>query len=156
MPRLPGPASQCLGLDTLSPREKRARFGVGLGCPSFGGQRTVRSSSRRLLARLVTNGRSSLAGHWLIPALQAWRESLPLRGFRVWQGRPIPVSPGQFSGEFDMSEVSTSTRPAARQPSLSLARLVVQRSARLPAQLGSPNHSIKGTSRKRAAPYVER
>jgi hypothetical protein len=35
------PASQDLGLDALCSWERRARFSVGAGCPSFGGQRTV-------------------------------------------------------------------------------------------------------------------
>jgi hypothetical protein len=36
------------------PLEQRALFSVGVGCPSFGGQRTVRGDSSRLLVGLVT------------------------------------------------------------------------------------------------------
>ena len=35
------PASKGPGFDALCSLERRARFSVGLGCPSFGGQRTV-------------------------------------------------------------------------------------------------------------------
>jgi hypothetical protein len=45
--------------------EERARFSVGVGCPSFGGQRTVRGDSSRLLAGLVTGQQA-----WL-PAKQS-------------------------------------------------------------------------------------
>jgi hypothetical protein len=34
--------------------ENRACFSVGVGCPSFGGQRTDRGGSSRLLAAVVT------------------------------------------------------------------------------------------------------
>jgi hypothetical protein len=49
-------------------------------------------------------------------------------------------------------------RRASRQPCLSLAGLALARSGHLPAQCGSPNHSVKGTScgKSQAAPYVER
>jgi hypothetical protein len=91
MPRLPLPASQCLGLDALSQWESRARFSVGLGCPSFGGQRALCNGSVRLRASLVTDlkpplpeqapGRhspSSILGGTL-------RESLRYHGYRAWR-----------------------------------------------------------------------
>jgi hypothetical protein len=57
--------------------------------------------------------------------------------------------------ECQMPEVSTRQRRAswASHPVSAVAPL---RSCRLLAQPSSPNHSVKGTSRKRAAPYVER
>jgi hypothetical protein len=45
-------AVQDLGLDAWSPWERRANFSVGLGCPSFGGQRTVAAQSNIPLAEL--------------------------------------------------------------------------------------------------------
>jgi len=47
------PASQGLGLDALPSWERRARFSVGVGCPSFGGQRTVRGHFGLPPAKLV-------------------------------------------------------------------------------------------------------
>jgi hypothetical protein len=44
--------------------ERSARFGVGVGCPSFGGQRTVGSGSSRLHATLLTDFKRSM------PAMQ--------------------------------------------------------------------------------------
>jgi hypothetical protein len=60
MSRLPLPATQCLSLDALIPWERRARFGVG--CPFFGGQRSVSGNSSRLLASLVTGLKPSQPG----------------------------------------------------------------------------------------------
>jgi hypothetical protein len=40
--------------------ENSAGFSVGVGCPSFGGQRTVGSGSIRLYASLVTDSKRSL------------------------------------------------------------------------------------------------
>jgi hypothetical protein len=62
MPHLPFPAAQCLGLDALSPWEMRARFSVGLGCPSFGGQRAGRGCPSRVRGKLVTGLTPSLPG----------------------------------------------------------------------------------------------
>src|SRR5689334_5157489 len=47
-------------LASSCPGERRAVVSVGLGCPSFGGQRAVGGSSSSPLAGLVTCGRSSL------------------------------------------------------------------------------------------------
>jgi hypothetical protein len=38
----------------LMPWERHALFSVGVGCPSYGGQRTVRGDLSRLLFGLVT------------------------------------------------------------------------------------------------------
>jgi hypothetical protein len=46
--------------------ESGARFRVGMGCPSFGGQRTDSGGSTRLCASLVTGLRPSLSGNRLL------------------------------------------------------------------------------------------
>ena len=46
--------AEWFAVPTLCKFERRARFSVGVGCPSFGGQRTVRGGSDRLLANVVT------------------------------------------------------------------------------------------------------
>jgi hypothetical protein len=50
--------------------ERGACFGVGVGCPSFGGQRTDRGGSSRLLAAVATELNPQLpadpAGGWAL------------------------------------------------------------------------------------------
>ena len=58
--------------------------------------------------------------------------------------------------EHQMPEVPTRRRRASRPSSQSPSAVAASRSGHRLAQSGSPNHSVKGTSRKRAAPYVER
>ena len=58
--------------------------------------------------------------------------------------------------EHQMPEVSTRRRRASGLSSQSPSAVAVSRSGHPLAQPGSPNHSVKGTSRWRAAPYVER
>jgi hypothetical protein len=58
--------------------------------------------------------------------------------------------------EYQMPEVSTRQPRASQLSSQSLSAVAVSRSGHPLAQPGSPNPSVKGTSRKRAAPYVER
>jgi hypothetical protein len=55
-----------------------------------------------------------------------------------------------------MPEVSTRRLRASGASSQSSSAVAVSRSGHPLAQPGSPNHSVKGTSRRRAAPYVER
>jgi hypothetical protein len=55
-----------------------------------------------------------------------------------------------------MLEVSTTERQFQVAEIQALSAVAVSRSSRLLAQPGWPNPSVKGTSRKRAAPYVER
>ena len=94
MPPLPMPAVKSLGLDALCQWEKRALFNVGLGCPSFGGQRTARDSSRLLLAGLVTCRKSSLfakrpSSH-VVSAFQRRRYGMSLCRFTLTAlGRPV-------------------------------------------------------------------
>jgi hypothetical protein len=105
MPALREPASQCLGLDALSPGK-----GV-LASTSAWAVRPSAASARSAAAQAVflpawsqmgehrCSPSRSEAGCGLIPALQARHESLLLRGLRALQRRSIPVSPGQFNSE---------------------------------------------------------
>ena len=89
-----GPPSQSFCL-----WEKRVAVSLGLGCPSFRGQRTVCDSSSRLLAHLVTSwsrhGRSkscSKSGRAFEP-LHSVQESLPGRLLRAGPPRQNAVQP---------------------------------------------------------------
>jgi hypothetical protein len=64
------------------------------------------------------------------------------------QGRP--------NVKYQMPEASPRQRHASGQPSKSFAAVAALRSRHFLAQSGSPNIFVKGTSRKRAAPYVGR
>jgi hypothetical protein len=55
-----------------------------------------------------------------------------------------------------MLELSTAERQFQVAENQALSAVAVWRSGYLLAQPGWPNPSVKGTSRKRAAPYVER
>ena len=158
----PMPAAQCPSLDAFGQRERRARFSVGLGCPSYGGQRTDCGASGLLLARLVTGLRSSLSGKRLVGHTKLYRRPYFAK---VSAGRaPSHLaseprscsSPGRPNSERKMPEASTCQRRASGLPIQSLSAVAASRSGRSLAQPGSPNRSVKGTSRKRAAPYVER
>ena len=154
---------------------RRGYASVGLGCPSFGGQRTDSVGASRLLAELVT------CPNRLLPAM---RVEVPSFAVRIQTARSTPevtvgvpfaglcsarvTASGQrgntgtsgpgLTGKYPMREVSTRCHRFAPKPSPSLARLAVSRSCHRLAQCGSPNHSVKGTScgKPQAAPYVER
>jgi hypothetical protein len=55
-----------------------------------------------------------------------------------------------------MPEFSARQRSSTAAQSQSLSAVVIPRSGHLLALPGWPNPSVKGMSRKRAAPYVER
>jgi hypothetical protein len=162
-------ATQCIGLDASKPWVKRVLFSVGLGCPSFGGQRTDRGDSIRLLAGLVMSLKPSLPARsshaWLglkqlgscklqrLSSLWSYLlgqdchpQSADGRNFNAWSALT----------EQQMLEVSTRQRCASVPSSHPFSAVPALRSCRLLAQSGLPNWSVKGTSRKRAAPYVER
>ena len=69
MPRLPCTVAEWLAVPTLRQFERRARFSVGVGCPSFGGQRTVGGGSGRLPAGVVTIFKPMRSG-LLLPGLR--------------------------------------------------------------------------------------
>ena len=142
-----------------------AGFSVGVGCPPFGGQRTGCGVSGRLRAGLVTGlkaprpalvaksqleasagvvvlGESSAAWSWFSRSVSRRREKMHCK-----VGRSV---------KYQMPEFSAPQRSSTAAQSQSLSAVVVSRSGHRLAQPGWPNPSVKGTSRKRAAPYVER
>jgi hypothetical protein len=165
MSHLPILAAQCFGLDAFSPWEKRARFSVGLGCPSSGGQRTGGDKSSRLLARLVTSWRSSRhaqgwqEGRLRIPAFAAGVATLcRAKAFaRSAHGTECSSTLG-LTAKAEMPRVSTRHPSAGWLSGLGVVRFLASRSCLLLAQPRSPNHSVKGTScgKPQSAPYVER
>jgi hypothetical protein len=162
MPSLPMSPAEDRSLEAVWPWEKRACFSAGLGCPSFGGQRTVGGRSSLLLAGLVTCRRSSLlakrsrshAALAFQPRL-AWHESLPFHACCAWPTNQEQHCRGRPNLKHQMPEVSTRRRCAARASSQSPSTVAVSRCCHLLAQPRSPNHSIKRT-RLRQAAYVER
>ena len=148
--------------------ESGARFSVGVGCLSFGGQRPDRGGLSRLRARVVTGLKplrhAEQAGCLALNSrLEATSrvavlcESLFLASVVVL-GQPMAENSlqGWPNLKYQMPEVSTRQRHASGQPSKSFAAVAALRSRHLLAQPDSPNIFVKGTSRKRAAPYVGR
>jgi hypothetical protein len=146
-----------------------AGFSVGVGCPSFGGQRTVGSGSIRLYASLVTDlkrsrpakqGRSGTASNNQTEASS--RVAVLGEDFCMVTvaalGRPMGENciSELAQSATQMLEVSTTERQFQVAEIQALSAVAVSRSSYLLAQPGWPNPSVKGTSRKRAAPYVER
>jgi hypothetical protein len=163
MPSLPMSPVESLSLDAGCPWEKRACFSAGLGCPSFGGQRAVRGNSSLLLTGLVTCRRSSLFAER--PRSHAVSTFSVSSMARVSAASRLQRLPGQWRKqhcrgwpnlEHQMPEVPIRRRRASGPSSQSSSAVAVSRSSHPLAQPGSPNPSVKGTSRKRAAPYVER
>jgi hypothetical protein len=67
----------------IEPWEKRADFSVGVGCPSFGGQRTVRGASNRLRASLVTDVKPSLPAQRVRSAIALGNQLVASSGVAV-------------------------------------------------------------------------
>ena len=162
MPCLPSPATECFELDAVCQCESRACFSVGVGCPSFGGQRTVRGGVGRLLARVVTKPMASLFGKL---RGQAFSKFGPKRYFarisRTHSLQRVATLPkasatARPSPKRQMLEVPTRQRRASWLSSQASSPVVLSRSGQLAVRPDPPNPSVKGTSRKRAAPYVER
>jgi hypothetical protein len=144
------PACQDLDLDALWSWERCARFSVGVGCPSFGGQRTV-------------------GGHFGFPPARLVKKLKPWRSVTVQRCPPSPpelgvgtatgsVLPSRRAGQTETatapvlhSQVSVSqvASPASPGPS------VLHRKSITVGASPVPNPSVKGTCR-RQAPYVER
>ena len=152
---LPMPASQGLSLDALCSWERRARFsvGVGVGRPSFGGQRTV-------------GGHFGLPPTKLVKKLKPWRyitaqqrlRSRPELGVGAATGS---VMPSRRAGQTEIAAVSVlhSLAPVSRvaSPSSSGPHALHGKSITVGAS-PVPNPSVKGTScgKPQSAPYVER
>ena len=144
-------AFQGLSLDAFCHWERRARFSVDLGCPSFGGQRTV-------------GGRFSLPPAKSVNKLMPWRhvalhqclQSRPELGVGAATGLVLPL--------WQAGQTETATAPLLHSPA-TVGRVVSPVFSGLSGLQGQsitvgaspvPNPFVKGTSRKRAAPYVER
>jgi hypothetical protein len=144
--------------------ESSAAFSVGVGCPSFGGQRTGRGGSSRLRSGLVTGLRAPRPGLAVTSQLGASSGVAVLGESSAawsWFSRLISRREKMHckvgrSAKYQMPELFTPQRSSTAAQSQSLSAVVVSRSGHLLAQPGWPNPSVKGTSRKRAAPYVER
>jgi len=148
---------------------------VGVGCPSFGGQRTGGDGSRRLLTELVTGSSRSLPAKRIDVLSAAIRiqtarsaamvtVGVPFAGClqrqscRAWLGREVQIPRPGLTGESKMQKVSTRHCQRTIQSGISLAGSVASRSRHHLAQCGSPNISVKGTScgKPQDAPYVGR
>ena len=150
-PPLPMSSSQGLGLDALCSWERRARFRVGVGCPSFGGQRTVCGHFGLPPAKLAKKLKP-----WRYVTVQQCQRSRPELGVGAATG---PVLPSRRASQTETAAVLVLHSQAP------VSRVASPASSGPPALHGKsitvcaspvPNPSVKGTSRKRVAPYVER
>jgi hypothetical protein len=145
------PASIGPGFDALCSRERRARFSIGVGCPSFGGQRTVGGNFGLPSAKLV----KKLKPWRYVTVQQCLRSRLEL-GVRTATGS---VLLSRRAGQTETAAVpvlhsqSSVSRVASPIPSGPSA---LHRKSITVGASPVPNPSVKGTSRRRAAPYVER
>ena len=144
------PVSQGLSLDALCSRERRARFSVGVGCPSFGGQRTV-------------GGRFGLPPAKLVQRLKPWRyvtaqQCLRSRPELVVGAATGSVLPPWLAGQTEaaavpvlhsQASVSRVASPVSSGPSALHGQAITVAASPV------PNPSVKGTG-LRPAPYVER
>jgi hypothetical protein len=143
-------AFQGLGLDALCSRERRARSSIGVGCPSFGGQRTVGGHFGLTPARLVKKLKP-----WRSVTVQQCLRSRPELGAGAATG---PVLPSRQASQtataavpvlHSQAPVSRVASPVSSGPSALHGKLISVGAS--PA----PNPSVKGTC-LRQAPYVER
>jgi hypothetical protein len=146
--------------------ESRAGFSVGVGCPSFGGQRTGCGGSGRLRAGLVTGLKAPRPGSAAKSRLEASSGVAVLgENSAAWswfsrlasRRKKMHCKVGR-SVKYQMPELFTPQRSSTAAQSQSLSAVVVSRSGHRPAQPGWPNPTVKGTScgRPQAAPYLER
>jgi hypothetical protein len=139
------------GLDALCSWERRARFSVGVGCPSFGGQRTVGGHFGLPPAKLVKKLKP-----WRYVAVQQCLRSRPELGVgaatrSVLQSRRADqTETAAVSALHSQPPVSLVASPASPGPHSLHGKSITVGATPV------PNPSVKGTSRRRAAPYVER
>jgi hypothetical protein len=144
--------------------DSSAGFRVGVGCPSFGGQRTDHGGSSRLRAGFVTGLKTPRP---CLAAKSQLEASSGVAGLgessSAWSSFSRPASQLQRkhcrvgrSVKYQMPGISTRQRSSTAAQNQSLSPVVISRSGDLLARPGWTNPSVKGTSRKRAAPYVER
>lgn len=165
----------------LSRTARRSGSTVGVGCPSFGGQRTGSSRSGGLAASVVTaskpkrppmrtntvfvafnNQTARLAANAVVGSSRTqwggvsgcWRGTVAALG----QQARLPFPPGLTEAANTKQPVRQSRRAATGS---SARRSVPWFASGRSAQVGAhpaPNHSVKGTScgKPQAAPYLER
>jgi hypothetical protein len=145
------PASQGLGLDALCSWERRARLSVDVGCPSFCGQRTAGGHFGLPPAKSVKKLKP-----WRYVTVQQCLRSLPELGVGAGTGSVLPSRrAGQTESAavpvlHSQASVSRVASPVSSGPSALHGKSITVGASPV------PNPSVKGTSRKRAAPYVER
>jgi hypothetical protein len=100
--RLPMSASQGRELDAFCYWEKRARFSVRVGCPSFGGQRTVGGRFRFPPAKVVRKLKP-----WRHVAVQQCLQSRPEFGVGAATGSVLPA---WQAGQSQTAAVSSHSR----------------------------------------------
>jgi len=154
---------------------RRSGSSVGVGCPSFGGQRTDSARFSVPRARLVTASNRPLpvkrVGVFFLGSSSQTAKS----GAFATVGRSVvSLCHGTVAALGKRSQVKSATAglteetakfpTPVRQSRAPVTRRSAQRLSR-PSGSGwhgsvhassAPNPSVKGTSRKRAAPYVER
>jgi hypothetical protein len=144
--------------------ESSAGFSVGVGCPSFGGQRTSRGGSSRPRAAVVTRfkaprpDRATKSQLGASSGVSVLGESSPAWSWfsrSASRREKLHCEVGR-SVKYQMPELSARQSSSTAEQSQSLSAVVISRSGHRLAQPGWPNPFVKGTSRKRAAPYVER
>jgi hypothetical protein len=141
--------------------DNSARFSVGVGCPSFGGQRTNGGGSSRLRASLGTGLKPSLSGSCLVGLRQALSSAVLCENLYTVTVVPLVQRSGFTSSrrtpnaECQMPTVSTRQRRAHWASSQSSSAVAALRSGCPLAQPGPPNRSVKGTC-LRQAPYLGR
>jgi hypothetical protein len=145
------PASKGPGFDALCSRERHARFSVGVGCPSFGDQRSV-------------GGRFGLPPAKLVNKLKPSRSVAVRQCLRSQPELGVGAATGPVLSSQQASQTETTAVPVlhSQAPVSRVASPVPSGPSALhgkPITVGAspvPNPSVKGTSRQRAAPYVER
>jgi len=147
---LPMPASQGPGPDALRSWERRARFSVGVGCPSFGGQRTV-------------GGHFGLPPAKFVKKLKPWRCVSVQQCLRLRPELGVGAATGSVLPSRQAGRTETAAVPVLRSqaPASRVASPVSSGPSALHGKSISvgaspvPNPSVKGTG-LRPAPYVER
>jgi len=154
---------------------RRSGFSVGVGCPSFGGQRTGGARSSDLRAGLVTASNPSRSGKRMGVFILGLNSQTAKSGAFATVGRSVvslclgnvavlgkrsQVKPATAGLTEQTAKLPTPVRQSRAPVTRHSARRLLRPSGsgwRGPVPASSaPNHSVKGTSRKRAAPYVER
>jgi hypothetical protein len=146
------PASKGPGFDASYSWERPARFSVGVGCSSFGGQRSVGGHFDLPPAKLAKNLKP-----WRYATIQQRLRSRPELGLGAAAGSGLPSRQASQTETAAVPLLQHSQVPVSRvaSPSSSGTSVLHGKSITVGAS-PVPNPSVKGTSRRRAAPYVER